>query len=96
MYLAVREAPGQAAGLHLHLAAHATVILVGAAVLYFVAYLISLWIHPFRKCRRCEGSGKVRDAIFTWGWSRCGRCSDGLVPRLGTLLFAGGCTRQTR
>jgi len=96
MYLALRKAPEQASGLHLHLTAHATLILVGVAALYFVAYLISLRIHPFRKCHWCGGSGKVSGAIFTWSTRRCGKCIDGLVPRLGTLLFAGGGVRQAQ
>jgi hypothetical protein len=94
VYLALRKAPAQAAGLHL--SSHAIGILAVAAVLYVGAYLVSLWLHPMRKCHWCGGTGKVSGAVFTWGVRRCGKCTDGLVPRLGALLFAGGAPRRAR
>jgi hypothetical protein len=88
--LALRKASGQAGVLHPHLAPHTVVFLiVGAAVvLYLAAYRISLWLHPYRLCRRCGGSGKLGGGLLSWGWSYCGRCgSRGLVPRLGTVVL---------
>jgi hypothetical protein len=88
MYLALRKMPGQVAGPHLTL--HGILILVGVAVLFLIAYRISLRIHPNRRCRPCGGTGKVSGVIFTWACSYCRKCGgDGMVPRLGTLMVGG-------
>jgi hypothetical protein len=94
--LKLSMAAGTVARHGLHLSAHAIGILTVAAALCIGAYLVSLWLHPMRKCHWCGGAGKVSGAVFTWGVRRCGKCTDGLVPRLGTLLFAGGAPRQAR
>jgi len=86
------RALGHAAG---HPAAHVPGVPGGAPFLLalavlaaggWLAYRVSLALHPFRMCRRCGGSGIV--AGF-WPWSKgfCGRCGGrGLVPRLGTAV----------
>lgn len=97
MYLALRKAPGQFAGPHLHLTLHDILILAGVAVLCLAGYRISLWIHPNRRCRPCGGTGKARGVIFTWARSYCRKCDgDGMVPRLGTLLIGGAGRGQAR
>jgi len=73
-----------AAGVHLP---GAGMLLLGAAGLgaaWWAVYRVSLWLHPFRMCRRCGGSG-ITAGFLPWSRSVCGRCGGrGLVPRLGT------------
>jgi hypothetical protein len=90
-------AAGAVASPHLHLSPHTIGVLAGLAVLCLVAYRISLWIHPNRRCRPCKGTGKARGVIFTWARSYCRRCDgDGMVPRLGTMLVGGAGRGQGR
>ncbi len=59
------------------------VIIVG-----LVIYVGSLYLHPFRRCPRCKGSGEHRGALFTYSHRRCRRCGgNGRQPRLGTWVF---------
>jgi hypothetical protein len=54
----------------------------------WLAYRVSLALHPFRMCRRCGGSGIV-SGFLPWSKGFCGHCDGrGLVPRLGTTLGA--------
>ena len=65
-------------------------IVIGLLVLWYVVYRVSLWIRPFRMCRRCGGSGKVFGFFGFLGSTGafCGKCNGrGLVPRLGTHLL---------
>lgn len=62
------------------------VIAAGLIAGFSALYRASLWLHPMRSCRRCGGSGR------TAGWwpgsaGFCGRCDNGLVPRLGTRVL---------
>ncbi|MBB5085044.1 hypothetical protein AB0K48_00625 [Nonomuraea sp. NPDC055795] len=59
--------------------------LAGLAALYSVGYTISIRLHPYRNCRRCQGSRKHRGAIFTRSFRACDRC-DGTGREL--RLFA--------
>jgi len=60
----------------------------GFAVACWLAYRVSLWLHPFTLCRRCGGSG-ITAGFLPWSRTFCRRCDGrGLVPRLGTI--AGG------
>jgi hypothetical protein len=45
-----------------------------AAVVYAVAYVTSLRLHPYRNCRACRGSGKHRGAIFERAFRACRKC----------------------
>jgi DnaJ-class molecular chaperone len=56
-----------------------------AAVLYAIAYAISLRLHPYRNCRKCRGSGKHRGAVFERAFRACRAC-DGSGRQL--RLFA--------
>lgn len=52
----------------------------------WLAYRVSLALHPFRMCRRCGGSGVV-SGFLPWSKGFCGHCGGrGLVPRLGTTV----------
>ena len=47
----------------------AAIVLAAAA-----AGLISLWLHPWRPCRACGGSGKTRDRIRRSAHGTCPSC----------------------
>ena len=58
---------------------------IGLAAACWLAYRISLWLHPFTLCRRCAGSG-ITAGFLPWSRTFCRRCDGrGLVPRLGTI-----------
>jgi hypothetical protein len=60
--------------------------LVLAAAGLFIAYLLSLRIHPRIRhtgWRSCNGSGEHRGAIFTWTFRKCPGCNGGRLIRLG-------------
>jgi hypothetical protein len=64
--------------------------LVLAALLLFVAYLVSIRIHP--RIRHtgwgsCGGSGEKRGAIFTWTFHKCPGCNGGRLVRWGAGHF---------
>jgi DnaJ-class molecular chaperone len=64
-------------------------------VIIAVGYLVSLRIHPLRKCPRCNMSGRHYGAIFTGTYRRCRRCDGkGQLDRIGTQVFYGG-TKHT-
>jgi hypothetical protein len=57
----------------------------GLAVLAAVGYRVSLWMHPFRRCWRCAGTGKHRGVIFIRAYRLCRVCGgNGRRPRLGS------------
>ena len=81
--LGLAQAAARNAGAHVPGAAG-----LGAAVLLaagcYLVYRVSLWLHPFRMCRRCGGSGIVT-GFLPWSRAFCYKCNGrGLVPRLGT------------
>jgi hypothetical protein len=86
-----------------HAAAHPAAHLPGGALPALIvlaaggwlAYRLSLALHPFRMCRRCGGSGIV-PGFLPWSRGFCGQCGGrGLVPRLGTAV-AGTRGRYSR
>ncbi len=82
---ALRHAVGHPAA-HVPGGAPLLLALVVLAAGGWLAYRVSLALHPFRMCLRCGGSGIVPGF---WPWSRgfCGHCGGrGLVPRLGTAV----------
>ena len=67
---------------------------LGWAVI-LAAYLISLYLHPHRNCRACNGTGAHRGAVFAWGHRRCQACGgQGRHRRWGTMVVSPG--RQVR
>jgi hypothetical protein len=40
------------------------IILGGALTVYIIGYLLSLYWHPLRKCKRCGGSAREEGKIF--------------------------------
>jgi DnaJ-class molecular chaperone len=64
-------------------------------VVIAVGYLVSLRMHPLRKCPRCNMSGRHYGAFFTSAYRRCRRCEGkGQLDRVGTQVFWGG-TKNT-
>jgi hypothetical protein len=54
-------------------------------------YLVSLRIHPLRKCPTCKMTGRHFGDIYKGSFRRCRRCDgSGRRDRLGTQLFFGG------
>lgn len=57
----------------------------------FGGYLVSLRVHPLRKCPVCKMTGRHFGAVFTNTYRRCRHCGGtGRRDRLGTQLFFGG------
>ena len=62
---------------------------------FFVGYLISLRIHPLRKCPVCKMTGRHFGGVFTYAYRRCNACGGtGRKDRWGTQVFFGG-TKHT-
>jgi DnaJ-class molecular chaperone len=58
---------------------------MGVLVICAVAgYLVSLRMHPFRRCHRCAGTGKHFGAFFAYSQRPCRHCGgNGRRPRYG-------------
>ena len=70
-------------------------MLVLIIVIVAVGYLVSLRLHPLRKCPTCNMSGRHYGAIFSNNYRRCKRCEGrGQLDRVGTQVFYGG-TKHT-
>jgi hypothetical protein len=64
---------------------------ISLIILFGAGYLISLRLHPFRRCPACSGTGRHRGGIFTYSHRRCRRCGGGgRQERLGASLGLGG------
>jgi DnaJ-class molecular chaperone len=71
------------------------IVLAAAAVLGAAAYLTSLRVHPWAPCRKCEGGGKSRDAVWRRAHGTCRACGGrGRHPRLGVRVLQPGRARQ--
>jgi len=65
--------------------------LILIALIALAAYLISLRLHPWRRCRPCNGSGRHRGALFTYATRACTACGgNGRRGRLGVRVIHGG------
>ena len=70
-------------------------ILAAAAVLAVVAYAVSLRLHPWAPCRKCDGGGKSRDAVWKKAHGTCRACGGrGRHPRLGIRVLQPGRARR--
>jgi hypothetical protein len=64
--------------------------LVLAALGLFVAYFVSVRLHPRVRhtgWRSCNGSGEKRGSIFTWSFHKCPGCNGGRLVRWGAGQF---------
>jgi DnaJ-class molecular chaperone len=58
-------------------------------------YLISLRIHPLRKCPVCKMTGRHFGGLYKNSFRRCRKCNgSGRLDRWGTQAFFGG-TKNT-
>ena len=49
---------------------------VWPAVLLLVGgFLASLHLHPYTRCEACNGTGRHRGSVFTYGFRPCHMCS---------------------
>lgn len=61
------------------------------ALIAGAGYLISLRIHPLKRCPVCKMTGRHFGAIYSYGYRRCRACDGtGRKDRLGAKIFFGG------
>lgn len=48
-------------------------VLVAAAVVWLAGYLVACWIWPFRNCRKCDGTARVKSPSGK-AFRRCRKC----------------------
>ena len=61
------------------------------ALIAGAGYLISLRIHPLKRCPVCKMTGRHFGAIYSYGYRRCRACGGtGRKDRLGAKIFFGG------
>jgi hypothetical protein len=64
-------------------------ILVGA--IFAVGYLLSLRLHPHRRCRACNGTGRHFGSVYRNSHRLCASCGgNGRRARLGIHVFHRG------
>jgi DnaJ-class molecular chaperone len=52
-------------------------------------YAVSLLLHPFRSCRGCKGTGRLRGTLFSYAHRQCTSCGgSGRHRRFGTVLIS--------
>ena len=49
-------------------------LLVVAAVAFGIVYFTSAWLHPFRPCANCKGTGVHKGAVFRAANRNCASC----------------------
>jgi DnaJ-class molecular chaperone len=65
-----------------------TGMLLLLAVGVFAVYVVSLSLHPNRKCNRCKGAGRHTGAVFSYAQRPCNSCKGrGVHPRLGRKVL---------
>ncbi len=48
--------------------------LAASVVTGAITYRISLAMRPHRRCRKCEGTGRLPDRVFTYAHGQCPAC----------------------
>jgi DnaJ-class molecular chaperone len=62
-------------------------ILAVAIAIFAVGYMLSIWAHPQKKCRLCNGRGRHRGSIFWYASRPCRACGGRRYQlRLGTKV----------
>jgi DnaJ-class molecular chaperone len=65
-----------------------TGMLLLLAIALFAGYVVSLSLHPNRKCNRCNGAGRHKGAFFSYAQRPCNSCKGrGVHPRLGRKVL---------
>jgi hypothetical protein len=58
------------------------------AIIAFIGYYLSLRLHPYTKCRVCNGTARHFGSVYTYAHRRCRKCGGtGRKERLGVRLF---------
>jgi DnaJ-class molecular chaperone len=64
-------------------------VILGIAVA--AGYFVSLRIHPLKRCRTCNMTGRHFGAVYSYSYRPCRTCGGtGRRDRLGTKIFFGG------
>ena len=67
-----------------------TVVII-IALIVGASYLVSLRIHPLRRCPVRKSTGRHFGSLYTGSYRRCRACGGtGRKDRLGTKVFFGG------
>jgi DnaJ-class molecular chaperone len=54
-------------------------------------YLVSLRVHPLRRCPVCKMQGRHFGSVYSYAYRRCRACGGtGRKDRLGAKIFFGG------
>jgi DnaJ-class molecular chaperone len=65
--------------------------LIVIALIGGLGYLVSLRIHPLRRCPVCKMTGRHYGSVYSYGYRRCRACGGtGRKDRLGAKIFFGG------
>jgi DnaJ-class molecular chaperone len=65
--------------------------LIVIALIAGLGYLVSLRIHPLRRCPVCKMTGRHYGSVYGYGYRRCRACGGtGRKDRLGAKIFFGG------
>jgi hypothetical protein len=65
--------------------------LIVIALIAGIGYLVSLRIHPLRRCPVCKMTGRHYGSVYSYGYRRCRACGGtGRKDRLGAKIFFGG------
>lgn len=65
--------------------------LIVIALIAGLGYLVSLRIHPLRRCPVCKMTGRHYGSVYSYGYRRCRACGGtGRKDRLGAKIFFGG------
>ena len=65
--------------------------LVIIALIAGFGYLVSLRVHPLRRCPACKMQGRHFGSVYGYAYRRCRACGGtGRKDRLGAKIFFGG------
>jgi hypothetical protein len=61
---------------------------VSFVILVFLAWVLSLWLHPYTTCSVCKGEPRHYGAFAAKSWRQCFHCGGtGRQPRFGASWF---------
>ena len=69
-------------------------VILGVAAIAAFSYYVSLRLHPTTRCKRCDGSSRHYNLVYSERRGTCPACGGtGRQERLGVRLFLGGNSR---
>jgi DnaJ-class molecular chaperone len=61
------------------------------AIIAIIGYYLSLRLHPYTKCRVCDGKGRHYGAVYTYAHRPCRKCGGrGRKDRFGVRFLNQG------